>query len=152
MRRPLVLVGNVALALIAGVFLLFGWERAYYYVGSHLFLPVMTAHYKSVCYRDVDPIRDTLVFNAVFAIVIGLTIPFLAAVALRLRWYLLAPILVGVTWFFAREFPMYSRLGIAWMLSGWAPHFFVAATFAGAFLGELTRKKWLAARLSMGRP
>jgi hypothetical protein len=152
MRRALVLIGNIALALLVGIFLLFSWEHTYYYVDSRFFVPVMTAHYKAVCYRDVDPVRDTLVFNAVFAIVIGLTIPFLAAFALRLRWYVLAPILIGVTWFFAREFPMYSRLGIAWMLSGWAPYFFVAATFTGAFLGELTRKRWLAALLLMGRP
>ena len=64
MRRALVLIGNIALALPGGIFLLFGWERAYYYVDSRLFLPVMTAHYKAVRYRDVDPIRDTLVFNA----------------------------------------------------------------------------------------
>ena len=59
MRRALVLIGNIALALPGGIFLLFGWERAYYYVDSRLFLPVMTAHYKAVRYRDVDPIRDT---------------------------------------------------------------------------------------------
>jgi hypothetical protein len=149
MRRALVLIGNVALALIIGVFLLLGWERAYDYVGSRFFLPVMTAHYKAMRYRDVDPIRDMLVFNAVFATVTGLTIPFLAAFVLRLRWYVLAPILVGMTWLVVRDFPAHGRLGIIWMLSGLAPYFFVGATFAGAYLGELTRKKWLAARLSM---
>jgi hypothetical protein len=59
MRRALVPIGNITLALLVGIFLLFSWERAYYYVGSRFFVPVMTAHYKAVCYRDVDPIRDT---------------------------------------------------------------------------------------------
>jgi hypothetical protein len=149
MRRALVLVGNIALALLIGLLLLFGWERAYYYVGSQFVFPVLTAHYKAVGYRDVEPIRDTLVFNAVFAIVVGLTISFITAFALRLRGYVLVPILIGVTWLVAQDFPARGRPGIIWMLLGWGTYFFVVAMFAGGYLGELARKKYLAARLSM---
>jgi hypothetical protein len=151
MRRVLLPVGNIAIASVVGVVLPFGWERAYYYVVSHFFVPVTTAHYKAVHYRDGDPIRDMLVFNAVFASIVGLTIPFLVAFVLKLRWYVLAPILIGFAWLVVWEFPAQGRLGIVWMLSGLAPYCFAVATLIGSYLGELSRKKWLAARASMVR-
>jgi hypothetical protein len=132
MRRSLIHVANIALALVAGVLLPLIWERTYAYVGTRWFQPATTSHYEAANYRDINPIRDLLLFNASIAITVGLTISLILKAVLRLHWFVLAPILLGIVSF------------LTWMLFGWTPYLFVVSTFAGAWLGERVRSMYVA--------
>lgn len=143
MRNAAVLIGNVALSIVTGVLLLYAWKRGYFYLDAHVFLPTITAYYQSVCYCRVDPIRDHLIYNTSFAALIGLTIPFVSALVISLRWFVLAAILIGIDWLLARALVAHGDFGVWWMLTGWAPYSFVGAAFFGAWFGERARKRVL---------
>ena len=144
MRRALIHVANIALALVAGVLLLLVWERTYAFVGTRWFQPATTSHYEAANYRDIDPIRDLLLFNASIAVTVGLTISLILGAVLRLRWFVLAPILLGVvsvlTWVLIRSHDFHPF----WMLFGWTPYLFVVSTVGGAWLGERVRTMYVA--------
>jgi hypothetical protein len=144
MRRALIHVANIALALVAGVLMLLIWERTYAYVGTRWFQPATTLHYEVAHYRDINPIRDLLIFNASIAVAVGLTISLVLGAVLRLRWFVLAPILLGVVSFLTWVLITSHDFHPFWMLFGWTPYLFVLSTFTGSWLGERVRSRYVA--------
>jgi hypothetical protein len=141
MQRWFLLLVNIAVAAVAAVLVLLIWTRCYWYLNSHFFTPTLMAHYDRVGYANADPMLATLVLNAVFAAAVGLILTLFLGFVLRLRWYVLALVLLVVVTCLVRALANRQQLSIVWMLLGPAPYVFATATCIGAWLGERFRTR-----------
>jgi hypothetical protein len=139
MRRWLLLLVNVASALCAGVLLLFFWDLSFWYLEEHIFRPVLRRHYERIGYANADPLRDFAIMTSVYAAVVGLTLPVLIAYVLRLRWFVLAPILIAVVLLVARALSILPVF--VFLAAGFSLFVFAATTFVGTWLGERLRAR-----------
>jgi hypothetical protein len=142
MRRWLLLLLNVVCALCAGGLLLIIWDISFWYLQDYFFLPLLRRHYERIGYSNADPVRDFSVIAAIYGAVMGLTFPLLLAYVLRLRWFILTPMLIGSVYCIAialKSFPLSVLLG-----AGHALYVFGAAAFVGAYFGERLRARRIA--------
>jgi len=142
MRRWLLLLVNVVSALCAGVLLLLFWDLSFWFLEEHLFRPVLRRHYERIGYANSDPLRDFAIMTSVYAAVVGLTLPVLIAYVLRLRWFVLAPILIAVVLLLARALSILPVFVL--LAAGFALYLFAATTFVGTWLGERLRARRIA--------
>jgi hypothetical protein len=63
----LVRAANIALAVLAGILLLYAWKRAYWSMGSRFIFPALIAHYEAARYGDGNVVVDIWIVNTVFA-------------------------------------------------------------------------------------
>jgi len=142
MRHWLLLTLNLMCALCAGVLLLFIWEISFWYLQDHFFQPLLRRHYERIGYSNADPIRDFSAMTAVYAAVMGLTFPLLFAYVLRLRWFIISPILIASVYSVVialKIFPLSVTLA-----AGYAPFAFAATSFIGTYFGERLRVRRIA--------
>jgi hypothetical protein len=80
-RMLLLLFGVVATVTL--------WTRGYWYVWGKWMWPVLDAHYKANCYKEIDPLRDAELFAGTFGAVSGAVVAIAVALVANLRWHLI---------------------------------------------------------------
>jgi hypothetical protein len=127
----LLLLGVVAIVTL--------WTRGYWYVWGAWVWPALDAHYKALCYKDIDPLRDAAVFATAYGAATGVLIAVLVALASNLRWPLVWFALGSLSIALMIVASMRQPLSFIFLLSNAALLAFIAAVGIGAWGGQRLR-------------